>query len=317
MSFAAPLLLLLLLLAPLAIVLYVLDERRRQSRSALASPALLPSVAPRRAGWRRHVGPAAYLLAAAVLVVAIARPERSVAVPIEQASVMLVTDVSGSMRATDVAPNRMAAAKAASFQFLDDVPRDVRVGAIAFSNRVRLLSEPTTNRERVRQLTAELTARGSTAAGDALAAAIRVLRPSGVQGKPVPASIVLLSDGETVRGQDPLAVAEAARKTGIRIFTIALGTDGGTLTSRRRNGTVKTEPVPPDRETLRKIAELSGGKAFDAPDDAALSAAYQELGSAVVTEPGKKQTTSIVVAAAMALVLAGAGASLVLVGRVI
>lgn len=317
MSFAAPLLLLLLLLAPLAVVLYVLHERRRSSGAAFASPALLPSVVRRPAGWRRHVGPFAYLLAAVALVFAVARPEHSVAVPVEQAAVMLVTDVSGSMRATDVAPSRMEAAKGAALQFLDDVPRDVRVGAIAFNHRVRLLSGPTTDRQRLRRVTEELTARGSTAAGDALAAALRILRPGGDRAKPTPAAIVLLSDGESVRGQDPLPIAEAAGKAGVRIFTIALGTDDGTLTSQRADGSVKTEPVPPDRDTLRKIAELSGGKAFDAPDATALRSAYEELGSSVATEPGKKESTPVVVAAAMALLLAGAGASLVLVGRVI
>jgi Ca-activated chloride channel family protein len=317
-SFAAPLFLLALLVVAAAAALYAWTERRRATgREAFATPALMPSVAPRRVGWRRHVGPAAYLLAAAALVVALARPEHTVAVPVEQASVMLVTDRSGSMRATDVAPNRMEAAKRAADEFLDDVPREIRVGALAFNHRVRLLASPTTDRARVRRVTNALTARGSTAAGDALAAALRSLRPQGEQPDQTPAAIVLLSDGETVRGQDPLPVAERAKELGVRIFTVAVGTDAGTLTSRNPDGTLKTENVPPDRDALRQIAETSGGTFSDAPSAAQLEAVYRDLGSKVSTEPGQEETTAAAVGLATVLLVLGAGLSLRLTGRIV
>ena len=317
-SFAAPLFLLLLLLLPIAALTYRERERPRAGDAELATPALMPAVVPRPAGWRRHVGPLAYLLALAALIVAIARPEHGVAVPVEQATVMLVTDRSGSMRATDVAPDRMRAAQEAAGRFLDAVPRQVRVGAIAFNHRVRLLSGPTTDHERVRRAIDRLTGRGSTAAGDALATALRTLRSqSQALGGQVPQAIVLLSDGESVRGRDPLPVAERAKEAGIPIHTIALGTDEGTLRSRTRDGGTKVERVPPDRDSLRQIAERSGGTYSDAPDEASLRAVYERLGSRVATKPGTEELSAIPVGVALVLLLVGAGASLALVGRVI
>lgn len=318
MSFAAPLFLLGLLLIPVAVVAYVVIERRRtSSRNAFATPALMAAVLPRRAGWRRHVAPIGIALALAALVVAIARPERTVAIPVEKATVMMVTDTSGSMRSTDVAPSRMEAAKRAAIDFVDEVPPQIRIGAMGFNHKVKLLAPPTTDREPVRRAIDALEGRGSTAAGDALSAALRTLRPQGERGSQTPAAIVLLSDGESVRGSDPIPVAEEAGRLGVRIFTIALGTDDGTLTSTDPQGRTKTEPVPPDRDTLRKIAELSGGTYSDAPDAASLEAVYRDLGSEVSTEPGKEQTTVFAVGAALLLLIGGVGGSLAVTGRVI
>jgi len=317
-SFAAPLFLLGLLLIPVAVVAYVVIERRRAtSGNAFATPALMAAVLPRRAGWRRHVAPIGIVLALGALVIAIARPERTVAIPVEKATVMMVTDTSGSMRSTDVAPSRMEAAKAAAISFVDDVPPQIRIGAMGFSHKVKLLAPPTTDREPVRRAISGLEGLGSTAAGDALSAALRTLRPQGERGSQTPAAIVLLSDGESVRGSDPIPVAEEAGRLGVRIFTIALGTDDGTLTSTDDQGRTKTEPVPPDRDTLRKIAELSGGTYSDAPDAASLEAVYRDLGSEVATEPGKEQTTVFAVGAALLLLIGGVGGSLAATGRVI
>lgn len=318
MSFAAPLFLLGLLLVPVAVVAYVVLERRRSAgANAFASAALMPAVLPRRAGWRRHVAPLGIVLALAALVVAIARPERTVAIPVEKATVMMLTDTSGSMRSTDVAPSRMEAAKAAAITFVDDVPPQIRIGAMSFNHKVKLLAPPTTDREPVRRAIDGLEGRGSTAAGDALSTALRTLRPQGDKGSQTPAAIVLLSDGESVRGSDPVPVAEEAGRLGVRIFTIALGTDDGTLTSTDAQGRTKTEPVPPDRDTLRKIAELSGGTYSDAPDAASLEAVYRDLGSEVSTEPGKEQTTVFAVGAALLLLIGGVGGSLATTGRVL
>lgn len=318
MSFAAPLFLLGLLLIPVAVVAYVVIERRRASGAgAFATPALMAAVLPRRAGWRRHVAPIGIVLALGALVIAVARPERTVAIPVEKATVMMLTDTSGSMRSTDVAPSRMEAAKAAAIEFVDEVPPQIRIGAMGFSHKIKLLSAPTTDREPVRRAINGLEGLGSTAAGDALSAALRTLRPQGERGSQTPAAIVLLSDGESVRGSDPIPVAEEAGRLGVRIFTIALGTDDGTLTSTDDQGRTKTEPVPPDRDTLRKIAELSGGTYSDAPDAASLEAVYRDLGSEVATEPGKEQTTVFAVGAALLLLIGGVGGSLAVTGRVI
>lgn len=315
-GFGQPLLLLLLLLLPIAAWGYWQAERRRGSR--LASAAVLPSVVPRPSGWRRHVGPAAYGLAIAALLVALARPEHQTRVPVEQAGVLLVTDRSGSMRARDVSPTRMDAAKAAAKQFLDEVPDQIRVGAIAFNHRVRLVSPLTTDRERVARAIDRLTGRGSTAEGDALAVAVRTLRQQSLAfGSQVPSAIILLSDGESVKGRDPAAVARAAGRYEIPIHAIALGTDDGVLESRASDGSVKRERVPPDRRTLREIADRSGGTYSDAPSAAALRQVYEELGSAVATEEQDEELAVFPVGIALLLVLGGAGASLLLLGRVL
>ena len=147
MSFGEPLVLVALAALPLLLGLYVLGERGlRRSRDAFALPAVAASVTARRSGWRRHAPATIYALALAALVVAMARPERTVAVPIEQASVLLVTDRSGSMMATDVAPTRLVAAKTAAKTFLRTVPKDVKVGAIAFNHTSQMLLSPTRDR---------------------------------------------------------------------------------------------------------------------------------------------------------------------------
>jgi len=317
-SFAAPWFLLALLLVPAAAAAYVWWERRRsRGGEPWASPALMPSVASGAPGWHRHVGPVLYLLAALALIVALARPQHDVEIEVEQASVMLVTDRSGSMRSDDLKPTRMDAVKTAASSFLDQVPKEIRVGALAFNNKTRLLASPTTDRERVKRGLDTLTGAGSTATGDALGAALAILRPQGLSGPQTPAAIVLLSDGENVRGRDPVRLARRAGRLGVRIFTIALGTDQGTLTSRNPDGSTKTELVPPDREAMRQIAEESGGTTSNAPTAEALEAVYRELGSAVATEPGKDQLTSAPVGVALVLLVVGAGLALRLTGRIV
>lgn len=318
MSFQAPWFLLALLLVPAAALAYVLWERHRtRGAEPWASAALMPSVAPRRPGWHRHAGPVVHLLAAAALIVALARPQHDVTLKVEQASVMLVTDRSGSMRSRDLRPNRMESVKTAASSFLDQVPGQIRVGALAFNQKTRLLASPTTDRDRVKRGLRRLTGAGSTATGDGLAAALAILRPQGARGPKTPAAIVLLSDGENVRGADPLEVARRAGRLGVRIFTIALGTDQGTLTSRNADGTTKTELVPPDRVAMRQIAAASGGTTSNAPTAEALEAVYAELGSAVAEQPGQDQITAVPVALALLLLVVGAGLSLRLTGRVV
>lgn len=318
MSFAAPWFLLALLLVPAAAGLYVWWERRRaRGAEPWASPALMPSVASSSPSWHRHVAPAIYLLAAAVLLVALARPQHEVQKEIEQASVMLVTDRSGSMRSEDLKPNRMEAVKTAASSFLEQVPSEIRVGALAFNQKTRLLASPTTDRARVRDALNSLTGAGSTATGDALGAALAILRPQGLRGPQTPAAIVLLSDGKNVRGRDPVRLARRAGRLGVRIFTIALGTDTGTLVSKNADGSTKTELVPPDRAAMREIAQESGGTTSDAPSAEALAQVYEELGSAVATEPGQDQLTSAPVGLALVLIVVGAGVALRLTGRVV
>src|SRR5882757_3209788 len=157
MHFGQPLFLLALVIVPLALVAYRRHERDRQvAAAAFAAPGLMASVAPSTPGWRRHVPLAFYGVALAVLVVALAKPQTTVAVPVERASIMLTTDYSGSMQSTDVAPTRLAAARAAAERFLDQVPSSVRVGLVSFNQAARLVASPTTDRELVRSAIAAL-----------------------------------------------------------------------------------------------------------------------------------------------------------------
>jgi Ca-activated chloride channel family protein len=324
MSFLSPIVLLGLLLVPVAAWWYVASDRRRGVHAAaFTSAAVAASVTPRRTGWRRHVGPAAYLLALTVLLIAAARPQVNVRVKVQHASVILVTDRSGSMAARDVQGGRIAAVKRAASLFLDRVPVGVSTGLIAFNHEVQVLQSPTTDADAVRAQLQTLTPAGSTATGDALARALALLRPAAAAStdgataarKPPPGTIILLSDGTSVRGQDPTAVAAQAKRAGVTISTVALGTDTGVLRSTKADGTERVQRVPPDREAMRQIAAISGGRHFDAPTARDLDAIYQQLGRQVATRRERREATVAFAGGALVLLLVGAGTSLALIGR--
>ncbi len=305
MSFQQPLLLLALVLLPLGLVAYVLTERRRRRQArAFAAPETAASVVPRHPGWRRHAPPALAALALAGLLTAMARPQVSVAVPAEQASIVLAMDHSGSMQATDVSPSRLEATVAAGEAFLGEVPRAVKVGGVVFDHRAEAVQAPTTDRAALRQALREaMRPSGGTATGDALATSLAMLRAqAGQGGKRPPAAVVLLSDGTSTHGRDPLPVADEARAMGIPVYTVALGTPEGTLPDGER--------VPPDVEALRAIAERSGGEAFTAEQADALSAVYERLGSEVATEREDREVTAAFAGGALLLLGAGSGLSL-------
>ena len=317
MTFEAPLFLLGLLLLPLGALAYARRERHaRAGRAAFAPAALLPSVVPRRAGWRRHAPLAGYGLAAAALVVALSRPQATLAVGLEQATVVVVTDRSGSMLATDVAPSRLLAAREAGASLVESVPDDVRVGAIAFNHSVSVLHSPTRDHAAVKQVLAGIDAAGSTATGDALQAALRMIEDARRDGEsPPPAAIVLLSDGKSVRGSDPLQAAEKARQAGVTVNTIALGTKGGTIERRRRSGEILSVPVPPDRETLKRIARRTGGESFATADGARLDTVYERLGSQVAREKRPREVTNLFAGGALLMMAGSALAALRWFGR--
>jgi Ca-activated chloride channel family protein len=313
MSFQSPLLLLALALIPAGVALYLLAERSRRRRvEAWASTATMPSVVPRAPGWRRHAPIALYGLAMAGLVVALARPQATFAVPVEQASIVLATDHSGSMQATDVAPSRLVAAREAGERFLEKVPDRVRVGAVAFDDQARALQSPTTDHQEVRDALREaLKPSGGTATGDALSASLALLRaPVAGTAKRPPSAIVLLSDGASTHGRPPLPVADEAKRLGIPIYTVALGTAQGTIQVSDGRGGTRSQRVPPDVATLREIARRSGGRAFTAADSGALSAVYERLGSQVATRKQPREVTSAFAGGALLLLAGGAGLSL-------
>ena len=301
MSFQSPWLLLGLLLLPLFAYAYASTEkRRRRAAAAFAAPVTAASVVPRSPRWRRHLPFLAAGLASVALIAALARPQVSVAVPAEQAAIVLAMDHSGSMAATDVSPSRLAAALRAGEAFLDKVPKKVRVGGVVFNNVATAISSPTTDRAALRDALREaMKPSGGTATGDALQTSLEMIRSTGSK---TPGAIVLLSDGKQTHGQDPLAVADQAKKLHVPIYTVALGTPSGTLP----NG----DAVPPDTATLRQIAERSGGQAFTAQQADALSAVYEKLGSEVAKKKQPREVTAAFAAGAALLLLAGSGLSL-------
>ena len=320
MSFASPAILVALLALPALGVLYAVEQRRRRSAAAaFATPALQPSVAPRRPRWRRHAPMAAIALALALLVVAAAKPQRTVAVPVERASVMLVTDVSGSMTATDIQPSRLVAAKRAAGRFADEVPDGLNVGLVAFNSTPRVLQSPTRDREVVKAAIDSMEPSGGTATGEAIATATSVLRRTAAPGEdPPPGAILLLSDGKSTSGRDAAGAARAAARLDIPVYTVVLGTEQGTITVPRANGSgTTTRNVPPDAESLAEIARVSGGKAYTAETATGLKEIYESLGSQLGHEDRKREITSAVTGGGLALMLVGVAMSLRWFGRLI
>jgi Ca-activated chloride channel family protein len=321
MSFASPLVLVALVLVPLLVWWYVRQQgARRRAAGAFASPALLASVAPRRPGFRRHAPMLVFALALVLLIVAAAKPQRTVAVPVERASIMLVTDVSGSMEATDVKPSRLVAARRAARAFVDDTPREVNVGVLAFNGRPRVLQSPTADRQDIFAALARLRSSGGTATGEAIASAVRTLRTPTARGRrPPPGAIVLMTDGASTRGKDPVQAAQEAKRAKIAVYTVALGTPDGTIEVPRSGGAGGTETrrVPPDPESLAQIARASGGEAFTADDAGELERVYERLGSQLGTEERKRQMTAGFAGGALVLLLAGVGMSLAWFGRLV
>ena len=312
MSFEWPLALLGLLLLPLVVLAYAASRRRSLRNAArFTNMDVLASVLPRTSAWRRHVPATAALLALLALVLAVARPHTTVAVPRERATIMLVTDVSASMAARDVQPSRLDAAVEAAQSFMDEVPEELRVGLVAFDQAPHLLASPSRDRDEIEGAIDTLRTGPGTATGDGLAQAVQAIREDGAggQGRP-PAAIVLLSDGKTTAGRDPLGVAREARRLAIPISTVALGTEDGYVSIG--GGLI---PVPPDRETMRRIARLSGGRAFDVEDGDELSSIYERLGSRLGSETEEREVTAAFAAGGLLLLVAGLLTSLRWTGR--
>jgi len=330
LTFAAPKLMLLLALVPLVGLIYLaVDQGRAHLATAFASPGTMPSVAPRRPRWRRHVAPLAYALALAALVVASARPQVTVAVEQESATVLLVTDQSRSMEAEDVEPDRLTAARRAAQSFLERLPDDARAGVVTYDDTVRRVEPPTTDRALARAALDSIEAGGGTATGDALQTALGLVAVAaedsagdgGESGRESgdgrsPAAIVLLSDGISRHGSDPLDAADAAADADVPVYTVALGTDVGTVeVPRPRTGGTRTVEVPPDRETLAEIASLTGGRALETDDAAELDSIYRELATRVTTEDEEREVSAAFAGVGALLLALGALSSLRWFGR--
>lgn len=311
MSFASPLFLLALLVLPAAIGLQrLMAHRSRRHALRFTGVGTLTGILPTVNRRRRHIPAALFLAALAALVLALAKPERTVGVPVERASVTLVTDVSRSMLANDVKPSRLDAARKAGQSFLDNAPRQIQVGSVTFSDRPQTVESPSQDRDEARSVLDGLVADGGTATGDGLQAALDSLdqRPGGSR---TPAAILLLSDGQSTIGRSPVAVAQEAGRRKIPIYTVALGTETAVVPGP--NGELL--PVPPDPATLKRIADVSGGQAFTAQQSDELSEVYKRLGSQIGEKKEQRQVTAGFAGAGAVLLLLAAGASLRLGGR--
>ncbi len=308
MRFDSPLWLLALLAIPLAIA-FQQWSRHRGRRYAVRFPATstLALAAGEVPVWRRYLPTAFALGAVAVLVLSLARPSNAVRVPVRSAAIMLVTDHSGSMSADDVHPTRLAAAQQAANTFIKQLPKTAKVGVVAYSQTPDVVQAPSLDHSRARQAIAAQVADGSTATGDALQAALDLLKRQRGQ---LPSAIVLLSDGATTAGRDPVPVAAVAAKAHIPIDTVALGKPGAVIDTP--GGPVD---VSPDPDTLKQIAKASNGKAFTAGDSGKLSSIYKSLGSQLGTETRHHDVSSGFALAGLALLLSAGLASVALAGR--
>jgi Ca-activated chloride channel family protein len=259
----------------------------------------------------------AFAVALAVLIFAAARPARTVAVPVDTASIMLANDTSGSMASTDVSPTRLQAAEKAANRFLNKVPGSVRVGLLEFNTTVALLQSPTTDHALVKSALTELRVTGGTAIGDALRSAVHTLATVPREGgKKPPGAILLLSDGASDVGSDPITAAQQAAAAHIPIYTVELGTPNGTVKEKRGNRTI-TIPVPPNPAQLAEIARVSHGQAFTATDAKGLDTIYERLGAELGHKKVKHELTSTFAGGGLVLLLLGSVASLAWFGRLI
>jgi Ca-activated chloride channel homolog len=319
MSFSSPFVLVALIAVPLLALWYAGQQRRRRDvAAAFASPVLTQSVAPRRPGWRRHAPMLVFAIAVAGLIAAAARPEHTVAVPVNSAAIMLANDISSSMSATDVNPSRLGAAQKAGTKFVDGVPDSVKVGLIQFARRPVIVQSPTTDHTLAKGAIAGLRpGGGGTAIGEAITTALHSITSLPKQaGKKVPGAIVLLSDGSSNVGPGPLAAAQQAKADHIPIYTISIGTAGGTIPITKHGQTVNT-PVPVSSQELGQIAQASGGKAYTAANSAKANAVYSHLAVQLGHKKVKRELTADVAGGGLVLLLAGGALSLLWFRRLI
>ncbi len=272
-------------------VAYVLAQRRR-SRYAVrfTNLKLLDRVAPKRPAWRRHVPAGLFLGMLALLIVGFAQPQAEVRVPRERATVLVAVDVSRSMLADDVAPDRLTAARDAARVFVGDLPGKFNVGLVGFAGTASVFVPPGTDRAQldggIGRLADGASGPGGTAIGDAIATAldqIRSVDAAAEQDVP-PARVVVLSDGANTAGQNPAEAAGLASELGVPVDAISFGTTAGVIEG--------AQPVPVDGETLRSVAQATGGNFFEAGSAAELRNAYADIGSSVGYETERQDVSA-------------------------
>ena len=263
--------------------------------------------------WRRHAGLGLFLLALATLLVGFARPSVNRLADREEATIVLVIDVSGSMQAEDVEPTRLEAAQKVVREFLKALPERFQVGVVAFSETAEVAAPATDDRQLAIDAIDYLYPQRGTAIGDGIARGVEVARAAevGRPGTERPAAILLLSDGSQTEGiLLPLEGAARAKSFKIPVYTLALGTPEGVVEFNRFGGT-RIIPVPPDKPTMRQIAAQTGGRFYEAESVGELREAYEKMGSLVSKVERKQEVTYAFVAGGLVLLLAAAAIAVV------
>jgi Ca-activated chloride channel family protein len=288
-DFLAPARLWLLLVVAGLVVAYVLAQRRRAAHTVrFTQIEMLDQIAPRRPSWRRHAVAGVQLAALTIGVIGAAQPvNRSVSHPKAAGRIIMLFDVSLSMGANDVNPDRLDAAKKAGTDFVDAVDPDIEVGVISFSGTVDAAVEPTTDRTQISNAISALQLGEGTAIGDAIAAGVRILQ-RGQSGTDAPGTLVVLSDGETTRGRATADGAKIAADAKVPVYTIAFGTDHGVIANP---STGADDPVPVKLDELQNAADTTGGKAYVAPSADELAKAYTDIRSHLQQSVGDAVTT--------------------------
>jgi Ca-activated chloride channel family protein len=329
MSFAWPKALAALALVPLLVAGYVHLVRRRARRAReLAAQGFAPNAAAARRRWRRHVPFAFFLTALALLLASLARPQMTLELPRREGTVVLAFDVSNSMLATDLQPNRMDAAKAAAKAFVDEQPSSIRVGLVAFSDGGVVTQPPTDVRADVVAAIERLAPQGATSLGQGLFAALNA-----IAGKPIvldeaaqqgdfsnvdvgyfgSAAVVLFTDGENTARPDPLQVAELAATAGVKVYPIGLGSPEGAVVEV--GGFSLATRL--DEALLTQVADVTDGTYYRAQDTAALADVYDRIDLRIVARGERTEVTGVVAGLSALLLVIGAGLSLAWFGRVV
>ena len=291
LTFLNPERLWVLLLVPLLVAAYVVAVMaKKKTGMRYTNTTILSQVVPKQSQWRRHLAVALSLAALIALGAAWARPNGIDMVPRERATVVLVIDISQSMQATDIKPNRLDAAKQAAIAFIKELPSQYNVSVVSMSGSPSVRLPPTLDRVMAQQAISSMRVQDSTAIGEGIYTALAALQmaPKGDDGSVAPGAIVLLSDGQNTAGRAPTQAANEARKAEVPVYTIAYGTQNGYVDL---DG--KREPVPPDVELLGTIASMTGGSTYEAESLPELERVYSNLRSEVGMVPVKKETTAL------------------------
>ncbi|WP_280152540.1 VWA domain-containing protein [Piscinibacter sp. XHJ-5] len=341
MTFVWPDFLWLLALVPALVLLYFwLLHRRKKNTVRYASLAMVKQAAGKGPGWRRHVPPALMLLAITALLLATARPLAVITLPSQQETIVLAMDVSGSMRATDVHPNRLVASQEAAKAFIKDLPRTVRVGIVSFAGTAAVVQPPTQSREDLFAAIDRFQLQRATAIGSGIVLSLATLFPdAGIdlsqitgarsmplgpndskkkEAPPVPpgsynsGAIILLTDGQRTTGPDPMDAAKMAADRGVKVYTVGIGTkEGETIGFEGWSMRVRL-----DEDTLKGIANLTRAEYFYAGTAGDLKKVYESLSTRLVVERKETEISALFAAVAAGLVVIAAGLSVAWFGRV-